>query len=316
MKRVALLGMTGVGKTTFMKALSVLGKHFGLPEEPIPTMYFEKYRVKIGNLLLIVIDTPGHLLVSPKDFKRIFKKIKEVDLVLFFVDITRNETYNGELFKVLGNYIHPQNVIVIVNKMDLVNYDLNAVNDVFLSIRRVNFNPAAVIPISAKTTYNIYPVLKAIADAIGAKIPMVFPILAVRILEDDITIAEYTRRDLPEDIVNFIRKAVVTRDINIGIDLITAFWSAIKKLLSSYSAQLGGNFMLETEIGKIAIVSKQIRDKEITGLFVLSRELVAPFIALKPKLQQILLRIYRITERKPYVTLDENVLIKAILGGL
>lgn len=317
MKNIALIGMTGVGKTTFTLALATLGKKFATVPETLPTLYFEKYKVRIGNITLSVIDTPGHLLTSPSDFKKIFKKIKDVDFVLFFADITRDETFSSRLFEGLAKFIHPAKVIVVINKMDLVNYDLSITNKVLSELKKANFKPARIIPISAKTTYNIYIVIKTLAELLQIRLPVIFPILAIRVMEDDNIIAEFTRKELPNEILEFIRRAVSARDERVGLDLISAFWSAVRKILSTYSKRLGDNFMIETEIGKVAIITKEFREKELMGLFILSSEIVSPFIAIRPKLEEILINVYTKRERGEIPPiLNENDVIKIIISGV
>ena len=281
----------GVGKTTFISALKNLATGFN-PVEPLPTISIEKYYIRIGSFEFKVIDTPGHLLLSEKESKKVLKISKKANIILFFVDITRPMTYSLGTIRMLSKYVKPQRTIVIVNKMDLVNYCDAKVIDVIKILKEASFTPASLIPISAKTLYNIYNLLKVIANMLGYDIPIVVPIIAVRVMLNDIIIAEFTQKELPKVLREFLIKATVSKSTELALDLVSAFWSAVKRLLSSVDRTVGENFMIDTLIGKIAIITKNISDDELSGMFVLDKNLALPFGAIKPKLEKFLINVF------------------------
>ncbi len=289
--KIVLIGHMGVGKTTFISALKNLATGFN-PVEPLPTISIEKYYIRIGSFEFKVIDTPGHLLLSEKESKKVLKISKKANIILFFVDITRPMTYSLGTIRMLSKYVKPQRTIVIVNKMDLVNYCDAKVIDVIKILKEASFTPASLIPISAKTLYNIYNLLKVIANMLGYDIPIVVPIIAVRVMLNDIIIAEFTQKELPKVLREFLIKATVSKSTELALDLVSAFWSAVKRLLSSVDRTVGENFMIDTLIGKIAIITKNISDDELSGMFVLDKNLALPFGAIKPKLEKFLINVF------------------------
>ena len=124
----------------------------------------------------------------------------------------------------------------------------------------------AIVPISAKTLYNVYRVLKVLANMLGYDLPIVIPIIAVRVMLNDTTIAEFTQKDMPRTLVEFLNKVTVSQSTGVALDLVSAFWSAVRRFLSSYDKAIGDNFMIDTLIGKIAIISKNIDNEELTGI--------------------------------------------------
>jgi len=311
---VVLLGYPQVGKTTFVKALRNLARGFN-PIETLPTISPEKYYVRIGNIEFRIIDTPGHSLLSEKDSKKILKIAKKARIVLFFVDVSRPITYSFELIYMISKYVKPEKTIVVVNKMDLVNYSDVKIIDVIDNLKKSDFTPVAIVPISAKTLYNVYRVLKVLANMLGYDLPIVIPIIAVRVMLNDTTIAEFTQKDMPRTLVEFLNKVTVSQSTGVALDLVSAFWSAVRRFLSSYDKAIGDNFMIDTLVGKIAIISKNIDNEELTGLFVLDKNLVSPLVAIKPKLEKFLINVFEYFKatKAYFLQLTENDLINLLM---
>ena len=103
----------------------------------------------------IIIDAPGHI----EFLKNMISGAARAEAAILLIDahegIAENSKRHGYMLSMLGI----KQVIVAVNKMDLVNYNEHLFNDIqknytnFLS--EININPTAFVPVSARDGINI-----------------------------------------------------------------------------------------------------------------------------------------------------------------
>ncbi len=127
MVRVALVGYTNVGKSTFMNMLS---KSDVFAENKLfATLDTTVRKVVIGNLPFLLSDTVGFIRKLPHDlvesFKSTLDEVRESDLLIHIVDISHpgfeeQITVVNETLKELGATDKP--TIIIFNKIDAFTY--------------------------------------------------------------------------------------------------------------------------------------------------------------------------------------------------
>jgi len=110
---------------------------------------------KTGKRSYIIIDAPGH-----KEFiKNMITGASQADLAILLIDskegIKEQTKRHAYIIKMLGI----KNLIVAINKMDLINYEKSSFNrikdEIINSLSRLNLKPNDVIPISALLGENI-----------------------------------------------------------------------------------------------------------------------------------------------------------------
>ncbi len=127
MVRVALVGYTNVGKSTFMNMLS---KSDVFAENKLfATLDTTVRKVVIGNLPFLLSDTVGFIRKLPHDlvesFKSTLDEVRESDLLIHIVDISHpgfeeQITVVNETLKELGTTDKP--TIIVFNKIDAFTY--------------------------------------------------------------------------------------------------------------------------------------------------------------------------------------------------
>ena len=118
---IAIVGPTNAGKSTLLN--SILGKKLSIVSHKVQTT-----RTRIQAILtketsqLILIDTPG--LFNPKRFKdRSFIKeaissLERSDVIVYMVEAQKG--FDKDAYNSLGKMIVNQEIIIIINKIDLV----------------------------------------------------------------------------------------------------------------------------------------------------------------------------------------------------
>jgi GTPase SAR1 family protein len=115
-KVVALLGIGGVGKTTFTYRV------LGLSEVPVLTLKPSYYRIYVGDLEIDLIDVPGQR-VFEVAIKFASFKIPVVDRLIYMYDVTSYESLYAiselhSIFADRGSNVAKE-IVVVGNKMDL-----------------------------------------------------------------------------------------------------------------------------------------------------------------------------------------------------
>ena len=103
----------------------------------------------------IIIDAPGHI----EFLKNMITGASRAEAALLVIDanegIQENSRRHGYMLSVLGI----SQIVVLVNKMDLVNYDENIYNNIVAEysdfLNKINIKPEAFIPVSAMEGDNI-----------------------------------------------------------------------------------------------------------------------------------------------------------------
>jgi GTPase SAR1 family protein len=115
-KVVALLGIGGVGKTTFTYRV------LGLSEVPVLTLKPSYYRIYVGDLEIDLIDVPGQR-VFEVAIKFASFKVPVVDRLIYMYDVTSYESLYAiselhSIFADRGSNVAKE-IAVVGNKMDL-----------------------------------------------------------------------------------------------------------------------------------------------------------------------------------------------------
>lgn len=146
---VTLIGRTNVGKSTLLNLL--VGEKVAITANKAQTTRTEiKAIVNRENSQIIFMDTPG--IHKPKNklgeamLETAYGSIKDVDVVLFFIDASKNEITKGDsiLLEKIKDAKKP--TILVMNKIDLIKRE-----DLLPLIQKYQkeYNFEAVIPISA-----------------------------------------------------------------------------------------------------------------------------------------------------------------------
>ncbi len=159
---VSIIGRTNVGKSTLINSL--VGEKVAIMTNKTQTTRTAiKAIVNRPHSQIIFIDTPG--IHKPKTklgntmIETAFGTISEVDIVLFMVEATSSEIGKGDT-KILEKLKETnKKVILIINKIDLVNKEQIAK---LIDIYSKTYNFEAIIPISAIKKKEVETILKEI----------------------------------------------------------------------------------------------------------------------------------------------------------
>lgn len=159
---VSIIGRTNVGKSTLINSL--VGEKVAIMTNKTQTTRTAiKAIVNRPHSQIIFIDTPG--IHKPKTklgntmIETAFGTISEVDIVLFMIEATSNEIGKGDT-KILNKLKETnKKVILIINKIDLVNKEQIAK---LIDIYSKAYNFETIIPISAIKKKEVETILKEI----------------------------------------------------------------------------------------------------------------------------------------------------------
>lgn len=159
---VSLIGRTNVGKSTLLNSL-VGEKVAIMANKPQTTRTAIRAIVNRKNSQIIFIDTPGihkpRTKLGETMVETAFGVVPDVDVVLFLIEATSTEIGRGDrriLDKLKESH---KNVILIINKIDLVKRDSLLK---LISIYSKEYDFKAVIPISALKKDSVEVVLDEI----------------------------------------------------------------------------------------------------------------------------------------------------------
>ena len=174
---IAIIGQTNVGKSTFLNQL--LGSKVAIVSEKVQTTRRRITGIKnLPDAQLIFIDTPGiheaTILLNKYMVQGTLKAFKEVDLILFMVDITQakqGEVDKGDQYvlSTLARVKAP--VFLLINKIDLVpKTNILPVIEAYDQL----FPFKEIVPLSALTGDRIALILQIIAQHLPT-VPRYFP---------------------------------------------------------------------------------------------------------------------------------------------
>lgn len=156
---VALVGKPNAGKSSLMNAL--VGEKVAIVSPKPQTT--RKRTVGILNekdLQIVFFDTPGVFKPRNKLDEYMQNDVKVstsgVDIVLYVLSADKN--FDDEIEKI-ERYAKKNKVIVVVNKMDMVNY-----TDIFPKLNKLNNLNIDIVPVSAKTKKNLDELKKVIVS--------------------------------------------------------------------------------------------------------------------------------------------------------
>lgn len=155
--RICLLGDPNVGKSTFFNSLigykvSIITRKQHTTRNIVEGIFQKK------NTQLLFVDTPGYLsnpfhLIEKKIAYKALREIKKSNFICIILDVTKINCFNTPLLRVKLYLKKFSNIIIILNKIDLLknkNILLNYINKIkIIPIRCVFF-------ISAKYNNGIY----------------------------------------------------------------------------------------------------------------------------------------------------------------
>nr|MBU1328935.1 GTP-binding protein [Candidatus Omnitrophota bacterium] len=111
--------------------------------------------LKIKNNNFVLIDTPGHVEL----LKNMITGATQADIALLVIDINEGIMEQTKRHLYVLNMVGINSVIVIFNKMDLVDYKKERFNalksDLLTFLENLNIEPVFIIPVSAKQDVNI-----------------------------------------------------------------------------------------------------------------------------------------------------------------
>jgi GTP-binding protein Era len=168
---VGIIGKPNVGKSTLMNKM--MGEGLSIVTHKAQTT---RHRIKgilnHENYQIVFSDTPGMLepnyLLQQKMMDSVKATMEDADVILYISDLSEAYMEEGTL-NLLQSIKKP--IIVVINKIDISSQ--NEINKLVHGWKK-KLNPAAIIPVSAKTEFNIETILTSILELLP-EAPAFFP---------------------------------------------------------------------------------------------------------------------------------------------
>lgn len=151
---ITIIGETNVGKSTLLNAFlneerALVSDIHGTTRDTVEEC------LNIGGILVRFIDTAGIRdtddAVEKMGIRRTYEKIDEAEIIIWVLDATRVQEQYTELIRDLVPHLVHKRLLVVVNKIDLVENPIN-LSDCF----KKDFNsPFSYVQISAKTESDV-----------------------------------------------------------------------------------------------------------------------------------------------------------------
>ncbi|MCM8786316.1 MAG: GTPase Era, partial [Candidatus Omnitrophica bacterium] len=159
---VTILGRPNVGKSTLLNTI-LKQKISIVSPKPATT------RIKVIGIYndeegqIIFIDTPGfeegRNEMGKFMLKSIYSSLEETDIILFLIEATGWKEEDEKILSLLKN-LKKKNVILGINKIDILKYKEELLPLIDESIKKFNFSE--IVPFSALKNKNIDSLIKAI----------------------------------------------------------------------------------------------------------------------------------------------------------
>ena len=206
MYNISIVGQSNTGKSSFINYLSK--KYVTAESNKLQTTRVNLHnRIKINDLDINIIDTPGisltkNDLLSESMKHSYMKTLQAIDLVIIMLDINNKDlSYEDSIMNLLPSDC---NIMMIINKIDLIGDDHNILRNLKVSISDKFDNPIFLISIKSKQGIN--DLLDKITNILEKKSPKSNKSLVPidnnkRMIQELIrgVVVQYTHNELPYD---------------------------------------------------------------------------------------------------------------------
>ncbi|HEC70125.1 MAG TPA: GTPase Era [Candidatus Omnitrophica bacterium] len=171
---VAILGRPNVGKSTLLNTL-LKQKVSIISNVPQTTRYVIRGVLNLNQAQIVFVDTPGIHLFKGKLFSNlnelVFKSLKDVELILYLVDVTRPPFKEEEM--IMNNLVKKRiPVIMALNKIDISKEYINSYVEMWKEKTKGKLLPLKYfIPISALRGDNLDKLLDLMVELLPEGFP-------------------------------------------------------------------------------------------------------------------------------------------------
>jgi tRNA modification GTPase len=244
-----IIGKPNVGKSTFFNYL--YGQERVITSDiPGTTRDIISEYINFNGFLLKIYDTAGFRKTQDKieeiGIQKALQIIKNAKLVFFLTEINSIDQNDKEL---LSNLSNNQYLIIIINKIDKIELkDLNkAIENNTILIKQIidNFNIKnyKIVFTSIKEGINLDQINKAIIDFFENK----------ENLEDNFYITDIFQKELLEEVLNYVDKAIIEYQNNNPVELVLVnLRLALEKILNLLGIDIT-DFVIDNMLNRFCI---------------------------------------------------------------
>ncbi|MGC8733795.1 MAG: tRNA uridine-5-carboxymethylaminomethyl(34) synthesis GTPase MnmE [bacterium] len=244
-----IIGKPNVGKSTFFNYL--YGQERVITSDiPGTTRDIISEYINFNGFLLKIYDTAGFRKTQDKieeiSIQKALQIIKNAKLVFFLTEINSIDQNDKEL---LSNLSNNQYLIIIINKIDKIELkDLNkAIENNTILIKQIidNFNIKnyKIVFTSIKEGINLDQINKAIIDFFENK----------ENLEDNFYITDIFQKELLEEVLNYVDKAIIEYQNNNPVELVLVnLRLALEKILNLLGIDIT-DFVIDNMLNRFCI---------------------------------------------------------------